>query len=99
MSLSPVNSDEKQHWRNQRAVVRELLWDEWDPIGIKIIDCAMDDYDAYADQAMAMMRNGATVGETAQYLTDIARGPIGIPHFLHAVSLAVAIKIKRIIQN
>ncbi|PWW01741.1 hypothetical protein DFR52_102405 [Hoeflea marina] len=99
MNHLPDSSDQKQHWRNQRAVIRELLWDEWDPIGINIIDCAMDEYDAYADQATAMMRNGASVEETARYLTDIARHHIGMPKFLHAVSLAVAIKIKRIIQD
>jgi hypothetical protein len=99
VSSAPRDPDEKQLWRSQRVVISELLYDEWDPIGMKAFNGPVQEYATYADVAAAMARNGANVDEIAEYLTDIARNHIGMIRFEHETSLMVAEKIIRIIQD
>jgi hypothetical protein len=64
----------KYQSRENRARVRAILWQEWDPIGINDLEDAEDDqYDAYADKAYVMLTDqGATAKEIADYLFAVA---------------------------
>ena len=48
--------------------IRQLLWEEWDPIGVNHERGAFGEYDGYADEVCALIRNGRGVDEIAEYL-------------------------------
>ena len=56
----------KYQSRENRALVREILLRDWDPIGVSGIPEAADEYDTYANRAYVMlMDEGATASDIA----------------------------------
>ena len=58
----------------QLSRLRQIGWDEWDPIGLRLFDdndwqtnCA-DEYDGYLLHVVSMLRAGQTIGEAVAYL-------------------------------
>jgi hypothetical protein len=65
--------------RENRARVRRILLQEWDPIGIRDAPEASDEYDRYADRAYVMlMDDRATAEAIAAYLYQIASEHMGL---------------------
>ena len=65
--------------RENRARVRAILMENWDPIGVAGVPEAADEYDAYADRAYVMlMDERANAGAIAAYLLDIATKHMGL---------------------
>ena len=65
--------------RQQRLRVRDLLMREWDPIGVRGIPEASDEYDSYVGKAYAMlMDEQATAATIEAYLLTIATENMGI---------------------
>jgi hypothetical protein len=63
-----------------RALVRDVLLRDWDPIGISDIPEAKDEYDAYADVVFGMLINeNATAEDIANYLFKIATEHMALP--------------------
>jgi hypothetical protein len=63
----------KYQSREHRAVLRKVLMESWDPIGVYDVPEAQDEYDAYAAKAYVMlMDDQASERELAAYLYDIA---------------------------
>ncbi|GAB3796303.1 hypothetical protein GCM10028819_13650 [Spirosoma humi] len=58
--------------------IDELLWQEWDPIGIN--DCfeVRDEYSSYASQVFSLVIHGATAEELAQKLLSIEQETMGL---------------------
>jgi hypothetical protein len=68
----------KYQSRENRARVRRILLQDWDPIGIRDAPEASDEYDRYADRAYVMlMDERATVEVIAAYLYEIAAEHMG----------------------
>ena len=60
--------------------IREILWCEWDPIGVNGIPNAIDEYDTYADTIWAkLQRQPVTESDIATYLLDIGIRHMGLP--------------------
>jgi hypothetical protein len=62
---------EHERWWRERGgrELRDLLYDEWDPIGLKhLADETSDEYEAYAGQLMRRLRAGADVEDVAAQL-------------------------------
>lgn len=74
----PKNCQEKDLWRSQRAAVRELLYFKWDPIGISSIGGPKDEYNSYADQALAMTRNGTDQQGNIKFLLWVREVHMGL---------------------
>ena len=57
-------------WRERGATeLRDLLYDEWDPIGLKgMADDSRDEYEAYAGQIVRRLRAGSSEDELAALL-------------------------------
>lgn len=71
----------KHQSRENRAHVRRILLQDWDPIGIRDIPEASDEYDRYADKAYVMlMDERATAESIASYLYGIAVEHMGLGH-------------------
>jgi hypothetical protein len=48
--------------------IDEILWKDWDPIGVFGVSAARDDYRAYLPQVFRLILNGATRNQIAEYL-------------------------------
>ena len=58
--------------------VRRLLMDAWDPIGVRGVPEAADEYDAYVGAVGGMLHEGATEEELARYLRGIREDHMGL---------------------
>lgn len=74
MSFRRLNDKENQLY----TFIDELLWQEWDPIGIN--DCieVRDEYSSYAGQVFSSAIRGATAEEIAQKLLSIEQELMGL---------------------
>ena len=61
-----------------RVVQVALHW-AWDPIGVRGIDEAADEYNMYAPQVLEMLKADAPVEQIADYLTSIVRDRMELP--------------------
>jgi hypothetical protein len=65
--------------RENRRTVRELFMREWDPIGVKDVPEAQDEYDAYVDKTYVMlMHENASAEQIADYLYGIETEYMGL---------------------
>src|SRR5687768_6066994 len=48
--------------------IRRVLMDEWDPIGVKDIPEAADEYDCYIGEIYGLIQRGASAGEISEHL-------------------------------
>ncbi|QAY78152.1 hypothetical protein [Sphingosinicella sp. BN140058] len=60
-----------------RRVEVVLHW-AWDPIGVRGIPEAADEYDSYALTVLAMLERGTPDREVADYLTSVERDRMGL---------------------
>jgi hypothetical protein len=69
----------KYQSRENRARVRQALMDSWDPIGVRDVPEAQDEYDRYVGEVYVMlMDQRATEQAIASYLFDIAVNHMGL---------------------
>jgi hypothetical protein len=54
--------------RTGGSELRHLLLDEWDPIGVRDVPEAQDEYDSYLGQIGARLRQGSDAEGIASYL-------------------------------
>jgi hypothetical protein len=70
---------DKHKSRRNRATIREIFMREWDPIGVRDVPEAQDEYDSYAAEACAMLIDrGATAADLEQYLLLIEAEHMGL---------------------
>jgi hypothetical protein len=70
---------DKYRSRRNRTHIRQLLWRDWDPIGVNTLSGPQDEYDTYADRAYVMlMDERRPAEEIAVYLDDIASRHMGL---------------------
>ena len=55
-----------------------VLLDHWDPIGIRDVPQARDEYDEYAAHIRSMLLRGAPSGELAAYLLAVEVRSLGL---------------------
>ena len=60
--------------------VCELLFAEWDPIGVNGLGGPQDEYDSYAAGLMRLIEGGADEYRVAHRLGELARVSMGISH-------------------
>jgi hypothetical protein len=63
---------------NLRMVQVALHW-AWDPIGVRGIKEAADEYDVYAPRVLEMLKADAPVEQIADYLTSVVRDRMELP--------------------
>ncbi len=59
--------------------VREVLFYEWDPIGINFEPLAINEYDSYASTICRFLREGADEHKIRNHLTNLQEKSIGVP--------------------
>lgn len=61
-----------------RQPLRDLMLLYWDPIGVYGVSEARDEYERYTNKVGAMLGNGSSAKDIAQYLRDVAVDAMGI---------------------
>jgi hypothetical protein len=56
-NLMSIDKEASRRWRRR---LREVLLNEWDPIGIRHVPQAQDECDTYVGKVAALLRDGAT---------------------------------------
>ena len=59
-------------------IVRKVLWESWDPIGMKAFNGPSDEYDHYAPALEIMLKKGSGRNAIAEYLSDVQANQIGL---------------------
>ncbi len=60
--------------------VREVLFREWDPIGVNDKPLCQDEYDNYARTICRYLNDRADAYKIAHYLSQVQRTSIGMPN-------------------
>ena len=63
---------------NLHKLIHHILLYEWDPIGVKNIDSAHDEYDPYISQVYKMIIEKKTEQEIFDYLLWVERDYMGL---------------------
>ena len=69
---------ERTERRARLQTVRIVLHWAWDPIGVRGIEEAADEYDSYALPVLGMLERGAIDEEVAGYLTSVEVDLMGL---------------------
>ncbi len=69
---------EKYESRRIRVDIRHVLMDVWDPIGVKDIPEAYDEYDGYLGEVMKLLVDAKTDEEIALHLQWIITDRMGL---------------------
>lgn len=65
-------------YSSKLRAVRRLLLDEWDPIGVRDVPVAQDEYDQYLPAILVLLEQRASVEEIAQRLSDVVTLDMGL---------------------
>jgi hypothetical protein len=66
-------------WKRSGArELRQILLDEWDPIGVVGILEAADEYDSYLGQIAERLRNGESGDQIGEYLRWVEEEQMGL---------------------
>jgi len=53
---------------DQLTSLKRLLWEEWDPIGVRTLGGPSDEYDDYAGELLVLIRRGESLAAVERYL-------------------------------
>ena len=59
--------------------IRQILLNDWDPIGIREVPEAQDEYDSYVGGVYRLLADGASAVEVAAHLARIEGETMGLP--------------------
>jgi hypothetical protein len=69
----------RKWWRARgEPGIRQLLMEEWDPLGVRGFPDARDEYDSYVPPIGRLLREGAGATDVAEYLTNIETERMGL---------------------
>ena len=89
-------SSQHQRARDIQRRIGEVLLRNWDPIGIKDVPQAQDEYDAYIGGVYRLLVSDATAKEIAQHLVDIETKQLGFEDTDPKMLIPLAYKLKRL---
>jgi len=87
---------DKQRLREIRVQIRTVLMNEWDPIGVRGVPQAYDEYDGYIGGVYELLHARASEHQVAAYLLEIERESMGLDFRKAEDLLSVARSLLRI---
>ncbi len=69
---------DKETLRDIRSRIRRLLMEEWNPVGVKDVPEAADEYDSYIGGMFELLERNASGHELAEYLRCIEMDRMGL---------------------
>jgi hypothetical protein len=85
-----VNQHRDDRARQIQESIRGVLLHEWDPIGVKDVPEAQDEYDGYVGGVYGLLVSGATAEQLAEHLWKIETDTMGLSTPDQAALLPVA---------
>jgi hypothetical protein len=58
--------------------IDEILWNDWDPIGINLLPSSRDEYQNYVPVIFRMVMKNASSQELEEYLDDVVKNRMGL---------------------
>ena len=58
--------------------IDEILWNDWDPIGINLLPSSRDEYQDYIPVIFKLVMKNVTSLELEQYLDDVVKNRMGL---------------------
>ena len=58
--------------------IDEILWNDWDPIGINLLPSSRDEYQDYISVIFNLVMKNVTSLELEQYLDDVVKNRMGL---------------------
>lgn len=89
---------ERELIKKHLEIIRKILWEDWDPIGINVLSIAKDEYDNYAPKIYQMISKGDDAKVVANYLTYVDTELIGNRPSIKR-DLRVANKLIKVLSN
>jgi hypothetical protein len=74
-----MNQKLQEHEKKLYRQVDETLHYLWDPIGVKGIAQARDEYHSYLPHVFSLVLNQAKAPEIAAYLVEVEKNSMGLP--------------------
>jgi hypothetical protein len=68
----------KEESREIRLKIRRILMNEWDPIGVKDVPEAADEYDLYLSDVYGLVVQNAPASKIAKYLRHVEIDRMGL---------------------
>jgi len=65
--------------REIQASIQEILLSDWDPIGIRGVPEAQDEYDGYVGGVYRLLAEGATEAALVAHLSHVQSDQMGLP--------------------
>lgn len=62
----------------RHLIIRKILMEDWDPIGVANIEGTEDEYDGYIADLQSLLDKNATLGDIADYLYQIETEHMGL---------------------
>lgn len=83
----------KKQFRELYRKVDEVLWTDWDPIGVNENDCCRDEYTSYVPYIVKLKIDGVDVVKIANHLYQLVNVNMGMTGnreliFLHCKEVA-----------
>ena len=60
-------------------IIDEILWNEWDPLGVNDMEEARDEYQSYTPQVFSLKLNNRDKETIAQHLLKIEKERMDLP--------------------
>ena len=84
------NNTRLQHAKDMHSKIRDILMDDWDPIGIKQFTDHVDEYDSYIPKIYSLLIHRKTQVEMCDYLWWAGTENMGLSgNRAHTESVAV----------
>lgn len=78
--------------------VREILFREWDPIGVNDNEACRNEYDSYAPTICRRLREGADEAWLAAHLSRLQRDSMGMSHVNDELHKRVARRLYKLVH-
>jgi hypothetical protein len=69
---------DRRKLRTSIAAIDEVLWRDWDPIGINGVLEARGEYSSYVSGVFSLLQTGASDADLMSYLSGIESGRMGL---------------------
>jgi len=71
-------SEQTQRARDIQESIKQVLWHDWDPIGVNDVPEAQNEYVSYVGGVYRMLASGSSADEIVEYLWKIESHTMGL---------------------
>jgi hypothetical protein len=79
--------------------VKEILFREWDPIGVNSIESCRDEYDSYAPEICGMLTKGIDHFHLTAHLGKLQQLSMGISRIDEELNSRIAVRLLSLMEN